>query len=298
MHRLAGITVGLLLCGAAQAGCPPEGQARANLLALKATTPEPWAVGDEAARRALALGLLGCLADPDPVLRDELAFEALSHWMRSKQLPPDTVRDIADRLQPQLIAADPQGFAAPFAALVLAEVARVDRLAPLFSAHRRQALVDAAAGYLAGVRDYRGFDPRQGWRHGVAHAADLAMQLALNPLLDKPQLDTLLRAVQAQALASGGHSYIFGEGERLARPVIFAARRGLHSAADWSGWFGVIAAAAAPAPGQATDAASLARLHNAREFFWPLYVALQEGQDAALRERLLPGVLAALKALP
>lgn len=298
MHRLAGITVGLLLCGAAQAGCPPEGQARASLLALKATTPDPWAVSDEAARQALALGLLGCLADPDPVLRDEVAFEALSHWMRSKQLPPDSLRDMADRLQPQLLAADAQGFAAPFAALVLAEVARADRLSPLFSASRRLALVDAAAGYLAGVHDYRGFDPLQGWRHGVAHGADLAMQLALNPLLDKPQLDTLLRAVQAQALASGGHSYIFGEGERLARPVIFAARRGLHSAADWSAWFGRIATAAMPAPGQATDAASLARLHNAREFFWPLYVALQEGQDAALRERLLPGVLAALKALP
>lgn len=297
MRRLTGMAV-LLLCGAAHAGCPPEGQARSSLLALKSTTPDPWAVRDEAARKNLALGLLGCLSDPDPVLRDEVAFEALSHWMRTKQLPPDSLRDMADQLQPQLMVADAQGFAAPFAALVLAEVARVDRLSPLFSPSRRLALVDAAAGYLSGVRDYRGFDPRQGWRHGVAHGADLAMQLALNPLLDKPQLDTLLRAVEAQVLASGGHSYVFGEGERLARPVIFAARRGLHNAADWSGWFGRIASNATPAPGQPTDAAALARLHNAREFIWPLYVALQEGQDAALRERLLPGVLAALKALP
>ena len=133
---------------------------------------------------------------------------------------------------------------------------------------------------------------------GHSMGGKAAMQLALNPLLDKPQLDTLLRAVEAQVLASGGHSYVFGEGERLARPVIFAARRGLHNAADWSGWFGRIASNATPAPGQPTDAAALARLHNAREFIWPLYVALQEGQDAALRERLLPGVLAALKALP
>ena len=27
----------------------------------------------------------------------------------------------------------------------------------------------AAAAYLSGVRDYRGYDETAGWRHGVAH---------------------------------------------------------------------------------------------------------------------------------
>ena len=30
------------------------------------------------------------------------------------------------------------------------------------------------------VRDYRGFDAKQGWRHGVAHGADLLLQLSRN----------------------------------------------------------------------------------------------------------------------
>jgi hypothetical protein len=38
------------------------------------------------ARATLALGLLDCLKDPDPVLRDQVAFEAWSAWLRGKKL--------------------------------------------------------------------------------------------------------------------------------------------------------------------------------------------------------------------
>jgi hypothetical protein len=48
------------------------------------------------------------------------------------------------------------------------------------------------------VRDYRGFDTAEGWRHGVAHGADLALQLVLNPAVDKPQIERLLAAVGRQ----------------------------------------------------------------------------------------------------
>ena len=47
-----------------------------------------------------------------------------------------------------------------------------------------------------------------------------------------------------------------------------------------------------------TPSPILARLHDAKAFLWPVYAALQEGQDAALRSRLMPGVTAALRALP
>ena len=51
-----------------------------------------------------------------------------------------------------------------------------------------QQAVDAAARYLQSVRDYRGFDEREGWRHGVAHGSDLIWQLAVNPRTSKSQL--------------------------------------------------------------------------------------------------------------
>ncbi|HEV8691458.1 MAG TPA: DUF2785 domain-containing protein [Ideonella sp.] len=283
--------------GWASAACPPEGMSRNALLAVR---NNHWLV-DDARREALALSLVDCLADPDPVLRDEVGFEGLQHWMRANQLPSTMVRRIGDQLLRRVtraaVAADGRGVVAPFAALTLAEVARVDRLTPLYSPPERDAFVTAAATYLGGVRDYRGFDAQEGWRHGVAHGADWALQLSLNTALDRPQLDRLLDAISTQVLPPGEQNYIYGEGQRLMAPVFYIAKRGLHDTAFWTSWLGRISGSAAPSDGQPT-AASLARMHNAREFIWPLYAAVQESTDEGLRQRLLPGLKAAVKALP
>jgi hypothetical protein len=99
-------------------------------------------------------------------------------------------------------------------------------------------------------------------------------------------------------LPPGTHSYVFGEGQRLMRPVFYIAARGLHDTAFWTAWLGRIAAAAAWPVGQPISLAALSRMHNARGFLWPLYAAVQESADPALRDRLLPGLQAALRALP
>jgi hypothetical protein len=51
------------------------------------------------------------------------------------------------------------------------------------------------------------------------HASDLLLQLAINPAVDKAQLDAILTAIAAQAMPPGDHFYMYGEGERLSRPV-------------------------------------------------------------------------------
>lgn len=298
MKRTLALLAASTLVVGAQAACPPEGQTRDSLLVLRNAK---WVVDDAPRREALALGLLDCLADPDPALRDEIAYEGLQSWMRSNALSASTVRRIANqllgRVTPRAAASDSRGVAAPFAALTLAEVARADRLSPLFSPAEREAFVNAAISYLASVRDYRGYDPRDGWRHGVAHGADWLLQLSLNTALDKPQLDRMLAAIAAQALPPGEHSYTHGEGQRLMAPVFHIARRGLHDSEFWTGWLGRIGAAGAWPEGQPVSVSALARMHNARGFIWPLYAAVQETPDAAVRERLLPGLKAALKSL-
>lgn len=273
--------------------CPPPEAPRERLRALAA---QQWKTDDEALRSRLALSLVSCLAAPDAELRDDLALGALTAWMRGGALTVELARLIGERALALMAAPDEAGFGPPFAALALAEVARADRLKPLWTPGERDAVVQAAARYLAGVRDYRGFDAREGWRHGVAHGADLLMQLALNPLLDRPQLDRILDAVLAQATPAG-HFYVFGEGERLTRPVVFVARRGLHTEAEWTAWLGRVALAGAPERGVPTRLDALARQHNAKALLLPLYASLQEGGDAALRARMLPGLAAALRTL-
>lgn len=287
----------LLLALPASATCPPAGYDAAALQVLKA---REFALADAEARDTLALALLDCLGEPDPAVRDGVAYEALSTWMRKRQLASPTLAALRERLLPMLVEADPRGFRRPFAALVLSEVARTDRIQPWLDAAGRDELVQAAATYLEGVRDYRGFIDGEGWRHGVAHGADFAMQLALNPAVDGDQLDRLRDALASQVAPASAPPYIHGEPMRLARPVLFIARRGTHDAAAWQAWLQRIAS---PTPSPDWNAAlgteaGLARRHNAATFLSMLYLLAQEQEDGAARDRLLPGLRSVLKEMP
>lgn len=287
----------LLISLPVAAVCPPAGQDRAALLRLKATGFE---VAGEMVRQSLAVGLLECLGDADSAMRDGVAYEGLSHWLRADQIDVATRELLRVRLQAMLATPDDDsdGRRAPFAALVLSEVARTDRLSPWLEPTQRAALVAAAAGYLAGVRDYRGFDPGQGWRHGVAHGADLAMQLALNPALDRPQLDALLDAVARQVAPPQAPAYVYGEPDRLARPVVFALQRGLHEPGEWARWLEKISAPSPHADWAAAyrSAEGLAKRHNTRAFLLALHLALRESGSEPL-QAYVPAVVAALQAL-
>jgi hypothetical protein len=300
MRAVVIIVLGLLLNAMANAqsadSCPPAGWTSLRLAALKG---DKFAIDDTATRRALALALTSCLGDPNPALRDGIAYEALATWMRAGLLERQALVDLRDRLLPMLVDPDPQGFRGPFAALVLAEVARTDRINPWMPATEREMLVQTATKYLAGIQDYRAFNGTEGFRHGVAHGADLALQLALNPAITKPQLDRLLAAIATQVAPKPLVSYVAGEPDRLARPVLFIAQRGLHTDEEWKGWFAEVMS---PKPMAAWDEAfrtelGLAKRHNTRAFLLSLYASATGTENAGVRQLLAP-VREGLKLLP
>ncbi|MGQ4661456.1 DUF2785 domain-containing protein [Lysobacter sp. F6437] len=295
MHTTAALA-GLLLLGVtttatAALGCPPDGWTRASLQQLKdagfETLPATRA-------NTLAPALVACLADPDPAMRDGIAYEALSSWMRGGQVTTDTVRALRESLYARLDAPDPDGFGHPFAALVLAEVARTDRIAAWMTPDARARMVERAATYLEGVDDYRGFQPDQGWRHGVAHGADWLMQLSLNPALDEAQRQRILDAVSRQVVPDS-HAYIFGEPDRLAAPVLVLARAGMQDEAGWRAWLTTLAARVGEPEWK--DAGWLARRHDLRAFLLTLHASATLSEDPKLKT-LLPGTVAALRAMP
>lgn len=297
LARLCLLSMLLMAASSAGATCPPPGYDRGALQALKA---KQFALSDTLERERLAVALLDCLDSPESELRDGIAYEALSTWMRAQQLSTTTLATLRNRLLPMLDAEDPQGFRRPFATLVLSELARTDRIQPWLDDAGRERLVQAAAGYLEGVRDYRGFTDGEGWRHGVAHGADFILQLALNPAVTPAQLDRLRTAIASQVAPTGEHAYVHGESLRLARPIVFIARRGTHDAAEWQAW---LAKLAVPAPlpdwnAAFSSEAGLARRHNMMGFLSMLYLLAQEQDDAATRELLVPGLRATLKKMP
>lgn len=253
---------------------------------------------DEPSRDALATALLPCLSDPDPELRDGVAYTALSLMMRSELISAETVAGLQAELLGMLAGADdPAGFTRPFAALVLAEVARTDRISPWMDEAGRSALIAAAHDYLEDLTDYRGYSEADGWRHGVAHTGDLLMQLSLNPQLTKPQAEAILAAIALKAGPSD-HAYVFGESERLAAPVMYLARREMFSETEWTDWFTSLWPGEDPLRENVyASEAALRKLHNLRAFAQAVYVSAKVSNDAAY-ESVARGAFALLNALP
>lgn len=271
--------------------CPPVGWNRDGLIAAKAAKIE---IADDAKRQAFAKSITACLASPDPELRDGIAYEALTHMLRAKQLSDETKKALLVDLTARLNAPAGAGFEQPFAALALSEVARADRIEAFLSEDELVKLLVDAQHWFINVSDYRGFDEREGWRHGVAHGADLLMQLSLNPRIDAEGLQVIVSAIGVK-VAPKGHAYVFGESERLARPVLFAASRGALDSAKWSEW--LMAMTKAPEGVAPQGAEWLAWRHNVTAFLQALYVNVTLGGDAA-DDVMLPGLEVALKAMP
>ena len=293
------IAVLLWLCAASLPAlsapeCPGVGDARVAVLALKEMATPPTAGAERLAR---AEALIACLADPDPKLRDGVAYETLTRWLRSGVYAPDELRRLRGQLYALLDGPAGAGFAHPFAALVLSEVARTDRIAPWMDAGERSAMVQRASAYLERVEDDRGFDPIEGWRHGVAHGADWLMQLALNPALEQEDAARMLDAIAAQAVPARAHAYVAGEPGRLARPVLFLAQIRPQSAEAWSAWCAALPPRVGDPALAYADRDWLARRHDLAGFLQALYVMADQSEDPNVRA-LLPGVVSALRQLP
>ena len=187
-----------------------------------------------------------------------------------------------------------------FHALTLAEVARTDRIKPWMTDAARQQMVDASAHFLNSITDYRAFTQSEGYFHSVAHGADFALQLALNPAVTKAQLDRLLAAIARQVAPQDATvAYWAGEPDRLARAVTFIAQRKLHSDQEWQAWFATVMD---PRPLAAWDAAfkseaGIRKHHNARAFLLSVFATATTSEDAGIRQLLVPA-REALKLVP
>ncbi len=299
MHKWMGwllpvLIAPMLLAKPAFAACPPEGQTAESLRALKASK---FSIDDADGHKALAMGLISCLGDPDPVTRDDIAFSALAKWMRDGAFDADTLREFRDALYAQLDGDDADGFRKPYSALVLSEVARTDRIKPWMRDDERAAMVEKAAVFLVSESDYRGFVDKEGWRHGIAHGSDWLMQLALNPALTKEQADRMLAAIATQVAPDAAPTYVFGESGRLARPIIYIAQHGFYSEKEWNTWFATLPPKIGDPALAYNDSKWLARRHDLMAFLMSLYIEADQSQDANIHF-LKPAIVTAVKSVP
>jgi len=289
-------------CESTQAQTPPQSDSPVCTLAEQSTDVlNQWRENgfEDQLTDTAARDFASCLGDPSPFLRDQIGYEGLTAALRSGNVSEAMRRDLIADLSVNLETIDKAGFLAPFSALALSELARTDRVEAFLSPAERTALAQTAANYLAGVSDFRAYSDTEGWRHGVAHGADIAMQLALNPNVETADLRTLKRAITSQITARTSHAFSAGEPERLARPIFFMATREVFTDDEWADWFSALAD---PAPmadwsGAFKSEIDLARLHNLKVFARVIYINASLSENEALIP-LATGSLEMLKTLP
>jgi len=246
-----------------------------------------------------ALQMLGCLASPNPTIRDDVGYMAFFTWLREGKLQQETqfalytklTQDIKNRVN------DEHQVYLPFAILTFAEVLRVDRVSSYLTEQQLDSSIKLVAELLTSINDYRGFSGQYGWRHLIAHTADASLQLVLNKRLTSQQHDILLDSLFSQ-ISPLQHSYVFGESKRLITPILYSWMANLHSIEQWQQRLDKLMS---PSPFTSwqdvyKSEEGLHKLHNTKLFILELYKMLKTN-DVERLNVLEPSVTEALALL-
>lgn len=242
-----------------------------------------------AAANELALELISCLGSPNAELRDKIAYELFTHWLRNDALSRETrlliLSELSERMHDTKIESS---LSRSFSALILAELMRADGQTAFMSETERGALLESTIAAIKNEHDYRGLDDEIGWVHPIAHMSDLLWRFALHPQANSRQAHQILSGVEAQ-VAPTETSYRFNEGDRLARVVSTLIRRGTITDDEADLW---LAQFATPKSLERwSDAfqstAGMAELHNTKQFLRALSDQLESADvGEKTREKL------------
>ncbi|GIG64090.1 hypothetical protein Pen01_03850 [Phytomonospora endophytica] len=169
--------------------------------------------------------LTGALTSPQAELRDELAYSTLVTWVLNGTLD-DRLTDLATRMTKLLEHEAVQ--ARTFATLILAAVVERDSAADLCDVADVRDWRDAFVTWYTGERDLRGWDPKLGWLHAVAHGADTLGAFGCSPRLSAEEAAELLAVAAVRLVTPNDYLFAQQEDDRLALAVaLILCRRDL-----------------------------------------------------------------------
>lgn len=224
----------------------------------KAVIAAGFALPEGLSQHAAVDELAEMLADPDPVVRDELAYTALEHLI--PELDDAGCGRLGNELADRL--ADPRLHVRSFAALTLAPIVRRGAFRPAW-------LEEFEAWYPREL-DLRGWDAEFGWLHAAAHGAELLGAFGLHPaVMPGRMLDLAVERLCAPT------DYVFAEMEdaRLAHGIALTLTRPELSRSESAGWLDQLQADL-----DADDAVHvLPRFANMIRVFQALYIFADRG---------------------
>lgn len=237
------------------------------------SVPSDRPLGDLTAELARMLG------EPDPDVRDGIAYPTLATWIQRgvyDDLLPGLGDGMASGLAVGLGERDTDTvFRRSYSALVLSECIARDNGRPLVPGGKVLEWGDRIATWLLRERDLRGYVPGRGWAHAVANGADALAVLAASPHVSKPELTVLLDVIADRVLALTDTLFASGEPDRLAAATLAVLRRDVLPLSIVEPWIARIAAATTSRSHQ--DDPYL-RSGNAEAFLRALYLQLSLGK--------------------
>jgi hypothetical protein len=177
----------------------------------------------------LTTELVSMLGDPDPQVRDAIAYPTLATWLR-EGVYDDLLAGFGDGISEGLFTGLGQDgtdsvLRRSFSALLLAETVLRDQVARAVHSDAIFRWGDRAASWFVRERDLRGYITGQGWAHAVAHGADLIAALARSPHFGRLELTVLLDVVADRLLTPTAYRLVHGEDDRLAFAIMAVLHR-------------------------------------------------------------------------
>lgn len=246
----------------------------------------------------LTADLTRMLGDPDPYVRDGIAYPFLATWTEHG-VYDDLLAGLGDGMCAGLeVGIGEQGtdtvFRRSFSALVLAECidrdTRVRRQPPT----RIMQWGDRLAAWYVRERDLRGFVPGKGWAHAAANGADALGALARSPYFGATELTVLLDVVADRVLDPATPALQHGEPDRIAHAVLEILRRDRVPLSVVEPWVRRLESGARARAGVDDD--PYAATGNAQAVLRALYLQLTiSPRHPAIRSDLLLSLVASLR---
>nr|WP_307855935.1 DUF2785 domain-containing protein [Nocardioides faecalis] len=246
----------------------------------------------------LTAQLTRMLGDPDPEVRDTLAYAFLATWTEHG-VYDDLLTGLGDGMCAGLTVGlgetdTDSVFRRSFSALVLAECIDRDTVVRRQPADRILDWGDRLAGWYVREQDLRGFVPGKGWAHAAAHGADALGALARSPHLDVPELTVLLDVIADRVLAPGTPLLVHGEPDRIAHAVLEILLRDRVPLSILEPWVARLEMGARVKPSRGED--PYLRTGNAQAVLRALYLQLAVSpRQPEVRSDLLLCVVASLR---
>lgn len=240
------------------------------------------------------------LGDPDPDIRDGIAFPTMATWI-DEGVYDDLLIGLGDGMCHGFDVGlgertSDTVFRRSFSALILTECIDRSTSAALGGPEVVLRWGDKVMSWLSREQDLRGFVPGKGWAHAVAHGADALGALARSPYLGRLELTVILDVIADRLLAPTESFFICGEDDRLAFATMHLLRRDILGLDVLEPW---VARLAAGAQGRGSIAANPFHVAgNVQGYLRSLHLqlALSTGGHPAVRPDLLLVLMDQLRA--